>query len=119
MGRPKGSGKSFVEWCNENGPRGARLLLECKEKDPSQLTKTSNYKALWKCAEEKCRHKWRAQVNDRTRSDRPCGCPKCGNRIRRSEKTNNFLTWCNAHGERGKRLLDEFCDKVRRKSPRT
>ena len=41
MGRPKGSGKSFVEWCNESGRRGARLLLECREKDPSKFTKGS------------------------------------------------------------------------------
>ena len=109
MGRPKSSGKSFVEWSNENGQRGARLLLECREKDPSKLTKASHDKALWKCAEEKCRHKWRAQVSDRTKSVKPRGCPKCANRMPHS-KTNNFLTWCDANGERGKRLLEEFCD---------
>ena len=101
--------KSFVEWCNESGQRGARLLLECKEKDPSQFSKASNYKALWKCAEEKCRHKWRATVNNRTKSDRSRGCPKCANKMPHS-MTNNFIAWCNANGERGKRLLEEFRD---------
>jgi hypothetical protein len=111
MPRPRKDkyGMSLVEWCNESGRRGARLLLECREKDPSKFTKGSHYKALWKCAEEKCRHKWRTKVNKRTRSDRPTGCPKCANQIPRS-KSDNFITWCNANGERGKRLLEEFCD---------
>ena len=109
MGRPKSSGKSFVEWCNENGQRGARLLLECREKDPSKLTKASHDKALWKCAEEKCRHKCRATVNSRTTRVRFTGCPKCENQMQHS-KTKNFLAWCNANGELGKRPLEEFCD---------
>ena len=92
-----------------SGRRGARLLLECREKDPSKFTKGSSYKALWKCAEEKCRHKWRATVNSRTTRVRFTGCPKCENQMQHS-KTKNFLAWCNANGELGKRLLEEFCD---------
>jgi len=111
MPRPRKDkyGMSFVEWCNESGRRGARLLLECREKDPSKFTKGSSYKALWKCAEEKCRHKWRATVNSRTTRVRFTGCPKCENQMQHS-KTKNFLAWCNANGELGKRLLEEFCD---------
>ena len=111
MPRPRKDkyGMSFVEWCKESGRRGARLLLECREKDPSKFTKGSSYKALWKCAEEKCRHKWRATVNSRTTRVRFTGCPKCENQMQHS-KTKNFLAWCNANGELVKRLLEEFCD---------
>ena len=100
---------SFHEPDTPDGRRGARLLLECREKDPSKFTKGSSYKALWKCAEEKCRHKWRATVNSRTTRVRFTGCPKCENQMQHS-KTKNFLAWCNANGELGKRLLEEFCD---------
>ena len=69
------TGKPFIEWCAENGKRGERLANEFREELPTELTKGSNYKAKWKCL--KCKHVWRAQVNNRTRSDKPRGCPKC------------------------------------------
>ena len=69
------TGKPFIEWCAENGKRGERLANEFREELPTELTKGSNYKAKWKCL--KCKHVWRAQVNNRTRSDKPAGCPKC------------------------------------------
>ena len=57
-----------------------------------------------------CKHVWRAQVNDRTKSDKPNGCPKCANNAPAS-KTNNFLAWCEKNGELGKKLSREYVDK--------
>ena len=102
------TGKPFIEWCAENGKRGERLANEFREELPTELTKGSNYKAKWKCL--KCKHVWRAQVNDRTKSDRPSGCPQCAHTAPAS-KTNNFLTWCEKNGELGKKLSREYVDK--------
>ena len=104
-GRP---GKPFLEWCAENGERGERLANEFREELPTELTKASKYKAKWKCL--KCKHVWRAKMKDRTRSDKPNGCPKCANRLPAS-KTNNFLAWCEKNGELGKKLSREYVDK--------
>ena len=68
-------GKPFIEWCAENGKRGERLANEFREELPTELTNGSTYKAKWKCL--KCKHVWRAQVCNRTRSDKPTGCPAC------------------------------------------
>jgi len=110
----KGRGKSFFDWCMENGERGKQLLREFYEVDKLQeLTKGSSYKAKWKC--QKCKHLWRATVMNRTRSGRASGCPKCC--LSRGQgchtvlsRTNNFLTWCEKNGERGKKLREEYCD---------
>ena len=104
----KGPGKPFIEWCAENGKRGERLANEFREELPTELTKGSKYKAKWKCL--KCKHVWRAQMCHRTRSARPCGCPKCANHGPLS-KTHNFLAWCEKNGERGKKLSREYVDK--------
>ena len=47
---------------------------------------------------------------NRTRSNRPNGCPECANH-RPLSKTNNFLAWCEKNGERGKKLSREYVDK--------
>ena len=104
----KGPGKPFLEWCAENGERGERLANEFREELPTELTKGSKYEAKWKCL--KCKHVWRAKMFSRTKSDKPCGCPKCANRMPAS-KTSNFLVWCEKNGELGKKLSREYVDK--------
>ena len=103
-------GKPFLEWCKENGKRGEKLANEFREELPTKLAKGSDYKAKWKCGT--CSHVWRAAVKNRTESVRPCGCPKCANRIPVS-KTKNFLAWCEKNGERGKKLSREYIDPDR------
>ena len=103
-----GKGKPFLEWCAENGERGERLANEFREELPTELTKGSKYEAKWKCL--KCKHVWRAKMFSRTKSDKPCGCPKCANRMPAS-KTSNFLVWCEKNGELGKNLSREYVDK--------
>ena len=105
-------GKPFIDWCAENGKRGERLANEFREELPTELTYASNKKAKWKCSNVECKHEWRASVGNRTRSAEPTGCPKCANRIPLS-KTNNFQAWCDANGERGKTLLEEYIDPDR------
>eukprot|EP00982_Pelagococcus_subviridis_P013738 31275-Pelagococcus_subviridis.AAC.2 len=85
-------GKSFIEWCTENGERGERLANEFKDPDklPTEVCKASTYKALWKCL--KCKHAWRAMVCNRTKSDTPTGCPKCAKHASAS-KIKNFLEY--------------------------
>ena len=109
-GQKKGPGKPFLEWCAENGKRGERLANEFREELPTELTYASNYKAKWKCSNVKCKHVWRAKMFSRTRSDKPRGCPKCAHNAPASKK-DNFLTWCEKNGERGKKLSREYVDK--------
>ena len=104
----KGPGKPFLEWCAENGERGERLANEFREELPTELTNGSTYKAKWKCL--KCKHVWRAKVCNRTRSDKPTGCPMCAHNAPPS-KTKNFLAWCEKNGELGKKLSREYVDK--------
>ena len=101
---------SLVKWCGENGERGQRLLLEYRddEKLPSEVMALSSYNALWRCAE--CEHEWKAGVRSRTRSDAAAECPSCSGYAARS---NNFQAWCDANGERGKTLLEEYIDPDR------
>ena len=109
---PLSKTNNFLAWCEKNGELGKKLSREYVDKDkpPTAVTKASHYKALWKCSNVECKHVWRAQVNDRTRSDKPNGCPMCANNAPAS-KTKNFLTWCEKNGERGKKLSREYVDK--------
>ena len=74
---PQSETHFFLEWCEENGWRGERLSREYADPDvkPTELAYGSAYRALWKCAA--CDHEWRATMCNRTRSDKPAGCPKC------------------------------------------
>ena len=103
---------NFLAWCEKNGELGKKLSREYVDKDkpPTAVTKASHYKAKWKCSNVECKHVWRAQVSDRTKSDKPRGCPKCANHGPLS-KTNNFLAWCEKNGELGKKLSREYVDK--------
>ena len=77
------STNNFLAWCEENGEQGKTLLEEYVDPDrkPTEVTRASSYKALWKCAA--CDHEWRTTMNHRSKSDRPTGCPAC-NRARRT-----------------------------------
>ena len=101
--------KPFFYWCMENGERGNTLLREFKdpEKLPTEVAYGSHHKAKWKCL--KCKHVWRARMDSRTMRDKPRACPKCANQMPLS-KTNNFVTWYIANGNRGKKLLKEYVD---------
>ena len=103
------STKNFQVWCEENGERGKKLLEEYVDTDrgPTDVTHGSSYKALWKCAT--CEHEWRATMNHHTRANNPAGCPSCSRYAARS----TFRVWCDANGEIGKILLEEYVDTDR------
>ena len=104
--------KPFFDWCMQNGERGKTLLREFRdpEKLPTEVAFRSHHRAKWKCL--KCKHAWRAKMHNRTCSVKPSGCPKCANQMPLC-RTNNFVTWCNANGDRGKKLLKEYVDPDR------
>ena len=45
----------------------------------SNITIGSHKKVWWKCS--KCGNEWQAVIKDRTRKDKPIGCPECKKRI--------------------------------------
>jgi hypothetical protein len=113
--RGNNKGKPLVEWCDENGEHGTRLLLEYKDKQRKvgQVSYGSNYKALWRCVH--CRTEWRTEVRSRTtgKNIHPTGCPECkvsGGAIKHATATDNFLTWCEENGQLGEKLRLEWCD---------
>jgi DNA-directed RNA polymerase subunit RPC12/RpoP len=107
-GRHATPDNNFLTWCEENFERG--LLKEYVDPDrgPTEVTRGSHYRALWKCAA--CGYEWRAMVNNRTIHAQ--GCPACSGRV--ASSTNNFLVWCEKNGELGKKLLDEYVDPDRK-----
>jgi DNA-directed RNA polymerase subunit RPC12/RpoP len=118
---PHGRGKhatptyNLGTWCEENFKRGLLKEYVDPDKGPTEVTRGSSYKALWKCAA--CGHEWRTRVSDRTRSGSPTGCPECrptwgGGPT--STPAKNFLVWCEKKGERGKKLLKEYVDPDRK-----
>jgi DNA-directed RNA polymerase subunit RPC12/RpoP len=108
-GHAASSRNNFRVWCEENGERGKKLLEEYVDPDrkPTEVMRGSSYKALWKCAT--CEHEWRAKMHYRTRANNPAGCPSCSVYAARS----TFQAWCDANGERGKKLLEEYVDADR------
>jgi hypothetical protein len=111
MGR---RGVPFETWCEENGERGARLLAEYAdtEKSAREVTKGSGYKALWSCRD--CEHEWRATVKDRTRSDRPTGCPACTTSGVQATATHNLKLTCEESEGRLELLLGEWNHRTKR-----
>jgi hypothetical protein len=101
-------GVPIKTWCEENGERGARLLAEWadKEKGAREVTKGSGYKALWSCRD--CEHEWRATVKDRTRSDRPTGCPACRTHGVQATETHNLKLACEESEGQLEHLLGQW-----------
>jgi predicted Zn-ribbon and HTH transcriptional regulator len=102
-------GASLETWCEENGERGARLLEEYAdtEKIAREVTKGSNHKALWDCAD--CGHEWRTRVGNRTRNyDRPTGCPACTTPGVQATETHNLKLTCEESEGQLEHLLGQW-----------
>ena len=100
-------GKSLLEWCNENGEYGQKLLAEYsskKELPPKKIPAGSNKKAYWICST--CGFEWETPLQYRTSFG--YGCPSCAGHIL---ETNNLYLWCMENGERGQRILAEYSSK--------
>ena len=96
------AGENDLEsWCNENNPE---LLSEWdyvkNQFLPSEISKTSNKKAWWKCSEG---HEWEAVIANRVHGTR---CPYCftGNDTIRQKQS--FADWCRDNGQ--ETLLSEW-----------
>jgi DNA-directed RNA polymerase subunit RPC12/RpoP len=110
-GRRATPDNNFLTWCEENFKRGLLKEYVDPDKGPTEVMRGSGYKALWKCAA--CGHEWRATMQNRTRSDKPRGCPECNRTfpfVHEATPTNNFLVWCEKNGLRGEILLEEYVD---------
>ena len=68
-------------WCEEVGEElGEKLLEEWDDPvlEPWEVTRGSRHRARWMCRE--CGWSFHTGVRNRTRSDRPSGCPACNGR---------------------------------------
>ena len=100
-------GKSLLEWCNENGEYGQKLLAEYSFKNellPEKMSAGGCKIANWICSN--CGYEWDTAVSNRT--SRGQGCPSCAGCV---HETNNLYLWCMENGERGQRLLSEYSSK--------
>ena len=88
------SGKVVIKGINDLETLHPNLMEEWdyseNSKLPSQLKEHSDYLASWCC--KKCGYRWKAKINERTRSDgKGTGCPLCnGNVVVRG--FNDFAT---------------------------
>ena len=100
-------GKNLLDWCNENGEYGQKLLAEYSSKNkltPEKMSAGSHKIANWICST--CGFEWDTVV--RYRTSHGCGCPSCAGHI---TETNNLYLWCMKNGERGQRILAEYSSK--------
>lgn len=100
-------GKDLLNWCNENGEYGQKLLAEYSSKNkliPEKMSAGSHKTAYWVCST--CEYEWDTAV--RYRTSHGCGCPSCAGHI---TETNNLYLWCMKNGERGQRILAEYSSK--------
>lgn len=64
---------------NSLAARNPELLTEWDdERDPATVTFGSGYAARWKCEQG---HTWNAKVKNRTKTNRPAGCPVCAGKV--------------------------------------
>ena len=91
-GCPFCSGKAVKKGFNDLASKCSYLLNEWDyEKniiDPHSVNYQSAEKVWWKCEKG---HSWKANINTRTKSDKPTGCPYCKG-IKVIEGVNDILT---------------------------
>ena len=97
-------------WCEENGREDLLEEWDDLDRGPEDVTRGSTEKVRWKCSKAECGWGWEATMNDRTRSDRPTGCPACAGTV--PTPTSNLEVWCTEHGRED--LLEEWVDAGRR-----
>lgn len=114
----KNKNNRLVDWINNNGEYGQLILSEWvgiqndgTEVSIKGLKSGSNKIMKWRCKEG---HEWEEMVYERTHHKR--FCPECSNRKNFNTGRLNTLiigvndlhTWCQANGERGKQLEEEW-----------
>ena len=82
FGRSPTDQNNLLQWCQDNGEYGRKLIEEWAEPDldMKDVTPGTNKKMWWRCSagctEDGEAFTWEAEVEKRTRSDRT-GCPGC------------------------------------------
>lgn len=94
----------------ENNLRTVPSLVALFDKDRNETTPEEVYlkssKLFWWKCPEGSDHRWKATPQTLSGAVQPC--PFCPPRIRRLSLTNSVTGWCNANGDKGRRLLDEW-----------
>ncbi|ACO69964.1 predicted protein [Micromonas commoda] len=107
---------NLLQWCQDNGEYGRKLIEEWAEpdlamKDVTPSSGSTGMKMSWRCSagctEDGEPFTWEAMVHNRTSSKHP-GCPGCSGRSPTDQ--NNLLQWCQDNGEYGRKLIEEWAE---------
>lgn len=86
---PYCSGRKVLKGHNDLLTTHPILVKEwADQKEITAFSAGSTYKAKWICFKNN-NHEWVSTINDRTRKDKPQGCPHCSNRTSKAEKELN------------------------------
>jgi hypothetical protein len=98
--------------CAQSGGQLAHLPGEWHHptKRMEDFTPASNRKVPWRCGT--CEWEWDAMIHDRTRSDRPRGCPACAGMV--ATETHNLALACEESGGRLAHLPGEWNHPTKR-----
>ncbi len=66
----------------------------------------SNEKVFWKC--KSCGCSWEATIADRTRPDKPTGCPACGSRTASEKRIKSYIEKTGSFADNYPELLEEW-----------
>lgn len=99
---------SLLDWCKMNGERGQRILNEFNGGNNFPITAKdiayhSRLKLRFQC--QQCK-RINLQYIDHKTSNSDNKCKYCSNRVQET----SLKDWCNAHGQYGAKLLQEFID---------
>ena len=71
---------------------------------PDMFSFSANSKVSWICSD--CKHQWKATINNRTRNDKPSGCPECYKKVSGENLRKSLLE------TRGKSFADEYPEMI-------
>ena len=100
---------SLYDWCLQNGERGQRILIEFNTGNNFPITTkdisaSSAYKAKFRC--NQCKKINIQKVSHKTGTENS-KCKYCAGQENKG-KNITLLDWCNAHGQYGAQLIQEF-----------
>jgi DNA-directed RNA polymerase subunit RPC12/RpoP len=98
--------------CEESGGRLVHLPGEWNHptKRMEDCTPASREKVPWRCGA--CEWEWDARIYNRTKSDRPTGCPACAGRV--ATETHNLALTCEQSWGRLAHLRGEWLHPTKR-----
>ena len=115
FGRSPTDQNNLLQWCQDNGEYGRKLIEEWAEPDlgMKDVMPSSAKKLTWRCSAGCTKDgepfMWEATVYNRTCSNRG-GCPGCSAGNGSPTDQNNLLKWCQDNGEYGRKLIEEWAE---------